>query len=208
VSYGSFNELRASIVDTLDRPDLVDRVGDWVALCEARVNRVLRDRVIEIDFALSGEYVTLPANCAEVRSLRLNTSVYKRPITVMTREALAERQEVRYGLTGIPSAAAFTPPRTLWLSPAPSQTFNARLTYSARIGSLEQSDAAALALLQENPDLYLYGTLVHSAPFLKEDERLALWKGMADEIFTELETQLQRNVAGASLSRARLPRTF
>jgi hypothetical protein len=31
-------------------------------------------------------------------------------------------------------------------------------------------------LLTEAPDVYLYGALVHTAPYLKDDARIAIWE--------------------------------
>jgi hypothetical protein len=41
-------------------------------------------------------------------------------------------------------------------------------------------------LLTQHPDLYLYAALVESAPYLKDDERIALWRAELDRRIAEV----------------------
>jgi len=51
------------------------------------------------------------------------------------------------------------------------------LLYYAKTTALSSSNADNWLLL-EAPDVYLYGALLHSAPYLGEDERIAVWGQM------------------------------
>jgi hypothetical protein len=46
-------------------------------------------------------------------------------------------------------------------------------------------------LLLNAPDLYLYGALTDSAPFIREDERIAVWKSLYEEKRDDLNNQYQ-----------------
>lgn len=53
-------------------------------------------------------------------------------------------------------------------------------------------DASTTTLLQDAPDLYLYGSLKQTAGFFKEEERLPVWQGLFQEAREELELQYER----------------
>ena len=57
--------------------------------------------------------------------------------------------------------------------PTPDATTNFELLYYQKIPSLITNTDNWLLL--EAPDVYLYGALLHSAPYLAEDARLAVW---------------------------------
>lgn len=60
------------------------------------------------------------------------------------------------------------------LGPPPSAVLTMEIFYHKKYVNL--SDAATTnTLLTASPDLYLYGTLLESAPYLVGDERLAVW---------------------------------
>jgi len=59
-------------------------------------------------------------------------------------------------------------------------------------------------VLQRYPDLYFYGALAHTAPYLKADERLQLWDGIYTRLMADIETEAERGVrSGTRLVAAR-----
>lgn len=59
-------------------------------------------------------------------------------------------------------------------------------------------------ILERYPDLYFYGTLAHSAPYLKADERLNTWDGIYSRLMADIETEAERGVrSGTRLVAAR-----
>jgi hypothetical protein len=63
------------------------------------------------------------------------------------------------------------------LYPTPSADTDFELLYIQKLVALSGSNADNWLLL-EAPDVYLYGALIHSAPYLAEDERVAIWAQM------------------------------
>jgi len=47
-------------------------------------------------------------------------------------------------------------------------------------------------LLETAPDIYLYGALLHSAPYLAEDTRVAVWAQMYSAAVQNLNNQSER----------------
>jgi hypothetical protein len=63
-------------------------------------------------------------------------------------------------------------------------------------------------ILTEAPDLYLYGALYESAPYLEHDERIPIWEDFFEKGVTELDIKRQREETNASYRPARLPVFF
>jgi hypothetical protein len=59
------------------------------------------------------------------------------------------------------------------LAPTPDRNYTIEMVYRASIPSLAAN--AGNWLLTLAPDLYLYGTLLESAPYIKEDGRIQTW---------------------------------
>lgn len=60
------------------------------------------------------------------------------------------------------------------------------LTYFQSIPSVA---SAPNWLVLREPGLYLYGSLAHSAPFLRNDERIVVWAGLAKAIREGMQSQ-------------------
>lgn len=203
-------ELTGAIADWLNRSDLVARIPDFIRLIEARIQRVLRDTTVVDDLTLDSAEVTLPEDCAELRSLYLVTSSPQQdvPITIGTMEMLAESRANTGGVAGRPFRAAVQE-GVLYLVPAPDATYTARVSYYGKLVPLDPEDEDSTnVVLEQSPDLYLFGALVAAEMYLKHDERMPLWKAQVDEALAELRTQRQNRENGASLGPARLGRVF
>ena len=61
--------------------------------------------------------------------------------------------------------------------PTPDGDYTVELYYYSRIPELSDSNTTNW-LLEYFPDAYLYGSLVHSAPYLKDDARLTIWAAL------------------------------
>ena len=61
--------------------------------------------------------------------------------------------------------------------PTPDGAYSSILMYYAKVPTLSDSNETNW-LLTHHPDIYLYGALLHSAPYLKEDERAQTWAAL------------------------------
>ena len=58
----------------------------------------------------------------------------------------------------------------------------------------------ALTLSELHPDIYLYGALLQSAPFLKDDARVPIWDGLYQRAIEALNLESDRaEISGATL---------
>jgi hypothetical protein len=61
--------------------------------------------------------------------------------------------------------------------PTPDGSYQSELVYYANVPALSDSNTSNW-LLSKYPDIYLYGALVHTAPYLDEDQRAQTWAAL------------------------------
>jgi hypothetical protein len=165
----TYTDLRANIAAFLNRDDLTAIIPTFVTLAEAQINRDVRHWRMEKTTVLTFTTGTedLPADWLETIRLQMDD----KPMELASREEIARWQ--RSNEVHRPRFFAHIAGKIeVW--PAPDSSYPADLLYMARTPAL--SDAAPVNwLLTEAPDVYLYGSLIQSAPYLIEDDRAAVW---------------------------------
>ena len=78
------------------------------------------------------------------------------------------------------------------------------INYQRRVPDFKTTDTSWLA--DEELDLLTYATLYHSAPFLREDERVALWQQMYIEALNKTNENSAHSQTRGIAAPARLPR--
>lgn len=200
VSSGSgvttYSGLVGSIERWLNRDDLASMVPDFIALLEARLNRILRVPDMEETLDVDAEaIVDLPADFLELRSLTVDTS----PRTELIAQPLAQIESYyESDVTGLPAYFAISD-GAFKLGPEPNDGYTLRIAYYQKIDPLS-SDNQTNWLIVSHPDVYLWGALVMAEAFLWDDERVPLWKSAWDEALAELQGHGRRKRHGAALS--------
>ena len=174
----NYTGLKASIADFLNRDDLTSVIPDFVALAEAQINRDVRHWRMEARSAgqqsPADEYMQIPADWIETIRLHL-TGSGTTVVNLVSRDAMADKRSATSDETGTPTSYTHANGQ-FQLFPTPSVTTNFELLYYQKIPSLITNTDNWLLL--EAPDVYLYGALLHSAPYLAEDNRVAVWAQM------------------------------
>ena len=170
----TFANLNTSIANYLNRDDLTSYIPDFISLAEARHGRDLRLRIMEsvaTATATSGtNYLALPTNFLEFRYVALNTT----PKIVLRYMSPFELTRNYGGTTsGEPVYMTLIGER-LYFGPTPDSNYSIEWAYYAKPTALSDSNTSN-AILTNHPDLYLYASLLESAPFLMQDERLGTW---------------------------------
>ena len=173
----TYDELKSAIADWLNRTDLTARIPDFIALTEASLNRDLRTQDMIATATLTATAgvgsVALTNDMVEVRSAALQTN----PRTVLTFLTLQTLDE-RYALATSGKPLAFSVlGGALKLRPIPDAAYTIDVTYYAPIAALSTTNQSNW-VLQEHPDLYLYGSLVQASPYLGDDARAGVWAGL------------------------------
>jgi len=189
VSIANYSELRSTVADWLNRGDLTATIPSFIKLAEARFNRDLRVRQMikrattETD---SGEnYVTLPGDWLEARNIQTIEGGVPVALEYMTLEQADDYKRARASATGKSRYFNVTG-NQLELIPEPPIGTPIEMTYYAKIPVLSD-EAPSNWLLATWPDMYLYGTLAHTAPYLKDDERVAVWAAFYDRALAEIQ---------------------
>jgi hypothetical protein len=185
VALATYTDLQASIAGWLmDRTDLTARIPDFIALAEADMNRTLRTAAQETVTTLSTvagtETVALPAGYLEGRSLTILTNPRRR----LTFQSIGDLLDNFASGSGVPQAYAISG-ATIYLGPTPDAVYSIRLVYYAQVPALAAGNPSNW-VLASHPDLYLYGALMHAAPYLYEDQRVATWAGAYQAVLDRL----------------------
>ena len=171
----NYTGLKASIADFLNRDDLTSVIPDFVALAEAQINRDVRHWRMEARSSgqqdPADEYMQIPADWVETIRLHL-TGTGTSVVNLVSRDAMADKRAAQENAAGTPRMYTHANGQ-FQLYPTPDATTNFELLYYQKIPSLITNTDNWLLL--EAPDVYLYGALLHSAPYLAEDARLAVW---------------------------------
>lgn len=202
----TYTELLGAVEDWLNRvgqPELIARGPDFIALAEARHNRELRVRqmVKRATATLEAGFITLPGDWLEAKNIQLNLNGRPRKLEYVTLERADDIRASRmFDSTG-PTFFNITGGQ-LEVVPTVSGPVEIEMTYYGAIPALgpEQADNW---LLRTWPDLYLYGALVHSAPYLRDDERIDTWAGLYERALEEIKSADERAVFGGSVLKAR-----
>jgi len=187
MTIATYAELQTSIADFLNREDLTAAIPSFIRLAESRIDREVRHwRMEKRSVAdLDAQYSAIPADFLQPIRLQITDLPTSEVAPISTAQMLQLRTD-RNDRTGRPTNYALTA-GGLELFPTPDQTYASSLVYYGRVPALSVSNTTNW-LLTEAPDVYLYGALLHSAPYLKDDPRIAVWEGMFATGISNLNT--------------------
>jgi len=179
MALSNYTELKASIADFLNRDDLTSVIPDFITLAEAQINRDVRHWKMEVRSSgqqdAGDEYMQIPSNWVETIRLHL-TGTGTSVVNLISRDAMADKRQANEDTSGTPIFYTHADSQ-FQLYPTPSAETDFELLYYAKTTALSSSNSDNWLLL-EAPDVYLYGALLHSAPYLAEDQRVAVWAQM------------------------------
>ena len=188
MAISTYAELQTAVANWLDRDDLTDRIPEFIALAEARMNRVLRIRLMEAKYTASTvggqRNYALPAGYLQMRNLQINTTPI-RPCQYVTPEIY----DRLYGstLTGTPEIYTIVADE-IQLGPIPAGVQTIEMLFYKMISALSVTNTTE-AMLTANPDIYLYGALLEAEPFIMNDERVPLWAQGFSQAVADLQEQ-------------------
>jgi hypothetical protein len=176
MSITTYSELKASIGNWLNRDDLTAVIPDFIVLAEQQMARDIRHWRQEkrIETTLDERYEDLPNDF--LAAIELSTDNNRR-LTLISTAEMQDRKEAT-STAGTPQYYRFTADQIEFFPvPAASSTATLSMQYYARIPALSDSNPSNWVLTYA-ADAYLYGALIHSSPYLLDDQRVAIWAGM------------------------------
>ena len=206
MALGTFTELKDAVADWLDRSDLTARIPDFITLAEARLNRDLRIRPMEVRSTMettSGQrYFNLPGGYLQMRNMQMNTNPIT-PLEYITPEML----DRLYGsnTTGKPRAYSLIGDE-IQLAPIPDSDYTIEMAFYEKFSPLGDGTSVTVTnnwLTTNAPDILLYGSLLEAEPFIKNDERIALWLNAYSSAIRKLQDADDRDRHSGSAMRVR-----
>ena len=174
----NYTNLQTTIADTLNRDDLTSIIPTFISLCESNINRDIRHWKMETrssgQQSAGDEYMQVPADWVE--TIRFNVvGNGTSPIKMIDSTSMADMRAKTNDQANTPAYYTLEAGQ-FHLYPTPIADTNVELLYYAKVPALASN--ATNWLITAAPDVYLYGSLIHSAPYLQDDARLAVWAQM------------------------------
>lgn len=198
----TYDELKAAIADFLNRDDLVSVIPTFISLAEAQMQREVRHyKMMQRATApIDSRYTAVPGNWLETirfhvvgdQSYRIENTSMDDILQLRTANPTAGRP-THYSHIG----------DQLEVYPTPDGTYTSELLYYEKIPALSDSNTTNW-LLQDAPDAYLYGSLLQSAPYLREDTRSQVWTPLYAGAVASLNNQSEKARYGSAGMRMRI----
>jgi len=169
----TYSELKTSIADFLNRDDLTSVIPDFITLSEAQMQRELRHYSMEkrSTAEIDSRYSELPSDFIE--PIRMHLQEQSTRLELITIDDMLELRDNTNDSTGRPTSYAITG-GSIEVYPTPDAAYNLEMLYYATIDKLSDANTSNW-ILASHPDAYLYGALLQSAPYLKDDNRMQVW---------------------------------
>jgi hypothetical protein len=191
VALTSYSELKSSIADWLNRGDLTAVIPDFISLAEAQMERRLptQKMVKRANATIDTPFSAIPSDLLSVKSLVLTSTAPVQPLVFLTEDEL-DAKKYTYRSTGKPLYFALVG-NQIEVLPAPDTGYTAEITYVATLAKLSDSNTSNWVLAR-HPDVYLYGSLLQAAPYLRDDERVGLWSSQYQAAIEDMLVQNER----------------
>lgn len=172
MALSNYGELKTAIADFLNRDDLTSVIPTFIALAESQIARDLRHWRQErrVTTTLNERFENLPSDWLETKNLYLSDGAaveYASVAEISRQKLLSEDSAGKPRLYTINSGQ-------FEFFPQPDEDYDLTMVYVARIPAMVEDDDVNW-LMTYYPDVYLYGSLLQSAPYLAEDARVAVW---------------------------------
>ena len=152
MAINTYGTLQTAVANWLDRDDLTDRIPEFISLCEATFNRVLRIRAMETtvsDTTVGGTKTdALPTGYLQMREIHLTTS----PVVSLSYITPEIMYRIRSGsTTGEPNSYTIVGDNILF-GPTPSGAYTYDMTYYKAFDALTDVATTNWVILNA-PDL-------------------------------------------------------
>ena len=198
----TYTELKSAISDFLNRDDLDAVIPTFIDLAEARLNREVRhwrmeDRAVA---TLDAQYTALPTNFLEPIRMSL-TSGDTSTMEVVGVQEMSDLRARALNTSGKPRYYTILD-QSIEVYPSPDGEYSLEMVYFETLPALSTSDTNWL--LTNYPDAYLYGALLHSAPYLQDDARMQVWDTLYQTAVSAINLDGERAKTGGSGRRMKI----
>ena len=170
----TYAELQTSIAEFLNRDDLTAKIPDFITLAEAQMNAELRHWRMEkrATASLDSQYTAVPLDFIQpVRFSIIGSQISS--LSQTDSKTITDLRAANSNALGRPTEYTIID-GSIEVFPTPDTTYTLELLYYENLDALNNGNTSNW-VLQYYPNAYLYGSLLHSAPYLMEDQRINTW---------------------------------
>ncbi len=194
----TYANLKLAIADWLDRDDLTDQIDDFIDLAEVAHRDEVRFRELlvrdTLTLAAGERTVALPADFASMKYIRflnpvtnLSNRYYLPKLVQVSEDELTDMATQR---TEMPKY--FSVEDVIEFDCESDREYTGQILYYKVMTPLDDANPVN-ELLTRAADLYLYGALRESAPFLEHDDRIGTWNGLYEQKLDRLNLNERTN---------------
>lgn len=193
----NYLQLKDQIINFVNKPDIDQTINTFIYLTEAEMSRRLRHWRMErrSTAVLNSQYVPLPIDFVEPVRLSI-TSGRTYALEAESQAQLIDRRADVGNTTGLPRYYAIID-GTIEVFPTPDSAYTLEMVYVGKIPALSSSNASNW-VLEYYPDAYLYGSLMHTAPFLEDDQRLPVWSSLFERAVDTINRENENGKFGGA----------
>lgn len=191
----NYTTLQEQVANHFVSLELVQFIPTAIEMAEAELNRRLKAReMIARAFtpldptATNPQFVALPPDFNAVRSVYVAGSEGYR-LGFLPMDNL-RRDKTILPDTGDPCSFTIIG-KELELVPVPSSAKTLEIVYYQKVPALSDANLTNW-LIDSNPDIYLYGTLLQVSPYLDKDRRIPTWREFYETALAEINLQSER----------------
>lgn len=183
----TYNNLVTTVGDYLERDDLQASIPTFIMLAETKVARILKAQLATITVTSNllehNRLVTKPERWIEILSFSIQTDTGMVVLKKRSRETIQTMYPV---LTDYAAPIYYSEweQNYLYVGPTPDQSYPFEILMYEQPIFLDENNQTNY-LTEIAPDLLLYSTLLEAEGYLKNDERLGVWKAARDEILDQ-----------------------
>lgn len=192
----TYDSLLTTVGDYLERDDIISRIPTFIMLAEKKCSRVLKAQLAQIAvtdaLTINNPVVVKPQRWVETISFTIETT----DGIVVLKERSRETIQTMYPVltdTATPKYYSEWQENYYYIGPTPDAAYNFELMMYQQPPNLDVTQQTNY-LTENAPDLLLYSTLLEAEGYLKNDDRLPVWKAARDEILQQygvLDTRRQ-----------------
>jgi hypothetical protein len=190
----NYSTLQSAVADYLNRADLTSQIPMFIQFVEADISTRLRCRemVVRATTTNDEEFVELPTDFLQALNLQIVGG--KTPLRYVT---LDEADQIKASQIYTQVVAYTIVDGAIELVPAPADDVQIEMVYYQQVPPLSNVTTTNW-LLSKSPDVYLYGALVHAAPFLMDDQRINTFASFYSQRVEALNLDSDRAVHSGS----------
>ena len=205
MALATYSDLKSTVADWLNRQDLTSVIPSFISLAEAGFNKNeelrLKPSIVRATATFDGQYEALPSDYLEMLNLTVDVSGETKKLQFLTMNQM-DNYRAAFTSPNVPKYYSIVGGQLELLPTPPSPGYTAEMVYYAKIPALSDSNTTNW-LLTAHPDVYLYGTLIQSAPYLRDDERIATWSTLFTKAVEDAHAADDRALFAGAVLKAR-----